>query len=156
MSITWLSSKRFTQKKVCTNLHCTKVLRMNLQAEVPRVYKDACSGLEIERSRVRIPAGAEEFSFPGSTFCADSYFGIQPRVTAVARKRPRSFCQKCWLQVTAKHACTLRMWLRMKWHSAWLYGVHKTRRDGSSFMWHQPCQRRKYTIKRATKSYSLM
>ena len=32
----------------------------------------------IERSRVRIPAGSEgEFSSPGSTFCADSYFGIR-------------------------------------------------------------------------------
>ena len=31
----------------------------------------------IERSWVRIPAGAVgEFSSPGSTFCADSYFGI--------------------------------------------------------------------------------
>ena len=32
----------------------------------------------IERSRVRIRAGAAagEFSSPGSTFCADSYFGI--------------------------------------------------------------------------------
>ena len=28
----------------------------------------------IERLRVQIPAG--EFSSPGSTFCADSYFGI--------------------------------------------------------------------------------
>ena len=36
----------------------------------------------IERSRVLIPAGAaEEFSSPGSTFCAGSYFGI--RSTAV-------------------------------------------------------------------------
>ena len=67
------------------------------------------------------------------------------RVTAVVRKRSRSFCQKCRWQVTAKHACTLRMWLCMKWHGAWLYGVHRTRRDGSSFMWHQPCQRCKYT-----------
>ena len=25
------------------------------------------------------------------------------------------------------------------------YGVHRTRRDGSSFLWHQPCQRCKYT-----------
>ena len=44
----------------------------------------------IERSRVRIPAGtAGEFSSPGSTFCADSYFGIRstPRVTTVARKK---------------------------------------------------------------------
>ena len=66
----------------------------------------------IERSRVRIPAGtAGEFSSPGSTFCADSYFGIRstPRVTAVARKKSRSFCQKCRWQVTAKHAYTLRI-----------------------------------------------
>ena len=36
------------------------------------------AGLVIERSRVRIPAGtAGEFSSPGSTFCADSYFGIR-------------------------------------------------------------------------------
>ena len=32
----------------------------------------------IERSRVRIPEGAAgEFSSPGSTFCAASYFGIR-------------------------------------------------------------------------------
>ena len=31
-----------------------------------------------ERSLVRIPAGAAgKFSSPGSTFCADSYFGIR-------------------------------------------------------------------------------
>ena len=36
------------------------------------------AGLVIERSRVRTPAGvAGEFSSPGSTFCADSYFGIR-------------------------------------------------------------------------------
>jgi len=40
---------------------------------------------------------------------------FHPRVTAVARKRPRSFCQKCGWQVTAEYACTLRMWLCMKW-----------------------------------------
>ena len=73
------------------------------------------AGLVIKRSRVRVPAGAAgEFSSPGSTFCADSYFGI--RVTAVARKRSRSFCQKCRWQVTAKHIYTLPMWLWMKWH----------------------------------------
>ena len=37
---------------------------------------------------------------------------VQPRVTAVARKRPWSFCQKRRLQL--KHAYTLRMWLCMK------------------------------------------
>ena len=31
---------------------------------------------------------------------------FHPRVTAVARKRPRSFCQKCRWQVTAIHAYT--------------------------------------------------
>ena len=44
----------------------------------------------IERSRVRIPAGtAGEFSSPGSTFCADSYFRypFHPRVTTVAREK---------------------------------------------------------------------
>ena len=35
-----------------------------------------------------------------------------PRVTAVARKRSRSFCQNCRWQVTSRHAaCTIRMWL---------------------------------------------
>ena len=32
---------------------------------------------------------------------------FHPRVTAVARKRSKSFCQKCRWQVTTKHACTL-------------------------------------------------
>ena len=68
-------------------------------------------------------------------------YPFHPRVTAVARKGPRSLCQKCRWQVTAKHAYTLRMWLCMKGHGAWLYGVHRTRREGSSFIWHQPCQR---------------
>ena len=32
----------------------------------------------IEKSRVTVPAGsAEEFSSLGSTFCADSYFGVR-------------------------------------------------------------------------------
>ena len=53
-------------------------------------------------------------------------YPFHPRVTTVACKRSRSFCQKCRWQVTAKHAYTLRMWLCMKWHGAWLYGVHRT------------------------------
>ena len=75
-------------------------------------------------------------------------YPFHPRVTAVARKRSRSFCQKRRWQVTAKHAYTLRMWLCMKWHGAWLYGVHRTCWDwlsSSRFLWHQPCQRCKYT-----------
>ena len=72
-------------------------------------------------------------------------YPFHPCVTAVAHKRYQSFCQKCRWQVTAKHAYTLRMWFCMKWHGAWLCGVHRMRQDGSSFMWHQPCQRCKYT-----------
>ena len=44
-------------------------------------------------------------------------------------KRPWSYCQKCGWQVTAKHAYTSHTRLCMKW-----YGVHRTSRDGSSFM----------------------
>ena len=47
---------------------------------------------------------------PGTLF----RYPFHPRVTAVARKRPRSFRQRCRWQVTAKHAYTLRMWLCMK------------------------------------------
>ena len=32
---------------------------------------------------------------------------FRPRVTAVARERPRSFCEKCRWQVTLKHAYSL-------------------------------------------------
>ena len=48
------------------------------------------------------------------------------RVTALARKTSRSFYQKRRWQVTARHACTLRVWLCMKWHGAWFCGVHRT------------------------------
>ena len=94
-----------------------------------------------------------EFSSPGSTLWWENFLlqgqlwlifrdPFHSRVTAVACKRSWSLCQKCRWQVTAKHACTLRMHVAfMKWHGAWLYGVHRTLRDGSSFM-RQHC---KYT-----------
>ena len=63
---------------------------------------------------------------------------FHPCVTAVACKISRSFCQKCRWQVTTKHAYTLRMWLCMKWHVVWC--TQNLHRDGSIFMWHQPCQ----------------
>ena len=57
----------------------------------------------------------------------------------------------CWEPRDTRFVPT---WLCVKWHSAWLCGVHRTRPDGSSFTWHQPCQRCKYTtsvdIKKAT------
>ena len=50
-----------------------------------------------------------------STFCADS-FRYPFHITALARKRSLSFCQKCRWLVTARHACTIYIWLCMKWH----------------------------------------
>ena len=127
---------------------------------------DVCTGAGIaqwleHRTRDRRSGGRIFFSRVNFLCWLLFWYPFHPRVTAVARKRPRSFRQKCRWQVTAKHAYTLRMWLCMKWHGAWLYSVHRTRRNGSSFIWHQPCQRCKYTTsvdiqKRAIKSYSLM
>ena len=47
---------------------------------------------------------------------------FHPCVTAVACTRSQSFCQKCRWQVTAKHTCTLPMWLWMKWHCKVVHG----------------------------------
>ena len=48
------------------------------------------------------------FFFFRVIFYADSYsVSVPPRVTAVARKRPWSFCQKCWWKVTPKRAYVL-------------------------------------------------
>ena len=54
------------------------------------------------------------------------WYPFHPRVTTVACKRSWSFCQKCRWQVTAIHTYTLCMWLCMKWHGTWLYGIHRT------------------------------
>ena len=63
------------------------------------------AGLVMERLRVRIPAGVAEFSPPELTLCADLFHcPFHPRVTTMVRKRPWIFCQKCWWQVTPKHA----------------------------------------------------
>ena len=83
--------------------------------------------LMIKRSQVQVPAGAAgEFFSQELTFCAESYFGIHPtpvlQLTAVARKRSQSFCQKCKWPVTAKHVCILHIWLCMKWQCKLVYG----------------------------------
>ena len=72
----------------------------------------------VERSRVRIPAGtAGEFSSPGSTFCADSYFGtVPPPCYRSSTYKIPVILPK--VQVTAKHAHTLRMWLLLNRASA--------------------------------------
>ena len=76
-----------------------------------------------------------------------THLGIRstPRVSAVARERSRPFCQKWRWQLQLNTVYSLHMWLCMKWHGAWLHGVHGMRWDGSRFMWHQPCQCCKYT-----------
>ena len=72
-----------------------------------------------ERSWVRDPVG--EISSPGPNFCADSFrYLFHPHVTAVARKRSQSFCQKSSWQVTltVKHTCILHVALNsstVKW-----------------------------------------
>ena len=112
----------------------------------------------------------------GLSECADSVlfrYPFYPRVTAVARVKrpgPRSFCQRCRWQVTAKYACTLRRYSVAlhdgsdMFHGCSGVGLYwqNLLRDGSSFMWHQPCQRCKYTPsesvdiqKRAVQNYSV-
>ena len=119
-----------SQLPVQTLLMCPQVpvgSRMHQHLCARKKSQRLAAGLVIERSWVRIPAGAAgDCSSPGSTFYADSFqYLFHPRVTTAARKRPWSFCRKCRWQVTAKHAYTLRMWLCMKWHGAWLYGVYR-------------------------------
>ena len=47
-----------------------------------------------KRSQVRVPAGpAGEFSSPGSTFCADSYFGIRSTLVLLHAKDPGHFAK---------------------------------------------------------------
>ena len=103
---------------------------------------------------VRIPAGAvRQYTSPGSIFCADSiWYPFHPRVTAVARKRSRSFCPKCRCQVTVKHTCTLRMRLWIKWYWCMVVMVYTERTPRrQQIMWHQPRnnqQRCKHTTSR--------
>ena len=100
----------------CCFLFCVTVTRTwfggAVDSSVVRVTDSWLKG-----SRVRIPAGAAgRIFFSRINFLCWLLFRypFHPRVTAVARKRSRSFCQKCSWQVTAKHACALRMWLCMK------------------------------------------
>ena len=57
-------------------------------------------------------------------------YSVRPRITAVALKRSRPFCQNGALrwQVTAKHTCILRTWLRKRDTVNWciIVGLHIT------------------------------
>ena len=84
----------------------------------------------IERSWVRIPAGAVgEFSSPGSTLCADSYFGIcsTPVLPQKHVKDPGHSAKSAGGRLCLNtHTPYVYMWLCMKQRGAWLYGVHRT------------------------------
>ena len=68
---------------------------------------------------------------PDSWLKGRGFESLQDRLSAltlisVSVPPPCKRSPKCRWQVTAKHAYTLRMWLCMKWHGVWLYGVHST------------------------------
>ena len=94
--------------------------------------------LMIKRSRVRVPAGkAGGFSSPELTLILVS---VPLRVTSVACKRSRSFCQKCRWQVKAKHTCILHMQLQINDTVNWCmvaWGTQNLHWDSSSFTRHQ-------------------
>ena len=63
--------------------------------------------LEERRTRDRKVASSNLGRSSGENFLLQSTLLTDPRDTAVARKRPRSFCPKCRWQVIPKHAYTL-------------------------------------------------
>ena len=84
-----------------------------------RIAQWLSTGLKIKRLQVQVLAGSVgEFFFSKVNFLCGILFWylFHPCVTAVACKRSRSFCQKCRWLGTAKHTCTLHiyMWLCMK------------------------------------------
>ena len=61
---------------------------------------------EIERSWVRIPAeAAGEFSSPGSTFCADSYFGIRSTPVKDPGHSAKSAVGRLQINTHTPHIC---------------------------------------------------
>ena len=127
--------------------------KLALEKKTEKVPQGAGTAQQLERqTRDRKVMGSNPWRSGGRIFFSRVnflcslllWYPFHPHVTAAAHKRPWSFCQKCRWQVTAKYTSTLLLWLCMKWYGAWLYGVHRMRRDGS-FMWHQPCQCCKYT-----------
>ena len=74
-------------------------------ASLPNLVSQPEPGKPVGRAPAR---AAGEFSSPGFTFFADSHLvSAPPRVTAVACKSLRPFCQKCRWNVTPEHTYTL-------------------------------------------------
>ena len=105
------------------------------------------AGLMIERSQVRIPAGvAGDFSSPGSTFCADAYFGIQSTPALLQQHvKDHSHSVKSAGGRLQLNTHFTNVALHEVTQSMVVWCTQNLRRDGSSFMWHQPCQHCKYT-----------
>ena len=111
---------------VTGRVHCFGcVCALQIQSTLYPLGSEDSSGIRAPdswsiKSRVRIPAGAAgKFLLQGqlSVLTLISVSVPPPCYRSiVARERSRSFCQKCRWQVTAKHACSLRMWLCVKWH----------------------------------------
>ena len=74
----------------------------SLRLTMPWIACRQRARLMIERLQVQMMAEvAGEFSSPELTLCANYYsVSIPPSVTAVAQKRPQSFCQKCRWQIS--------------------------------------------------------
>ena len=108
----------------------------------------------IERSQVRVPAGAaEEFSSPGPQGQLSVLTVISVSVPLHVKDTgysAKSAGGRLQLNTHTPYVCGFA-WSDMVHgciYVIWLYGVWCTqnlRRDGSSFTWHQPCQRCKYT-----------
>ena len=108
-------------------------------SSVVRAPDSGSKGLGFESSQERLDNFLLQGQLSVLTLISVS---VLPRVTAVTRKRSPSFCQKCRRQVTAKYACTLRMWLSMKWrdmvHGCMVY-TERAETVAVSRTWHQLC-----------------
>ena len=66
-----------------------------------------CRTRDQKVARLKPSRSSEKIFFPKVNFlCPLILCLFHPYVTAVAPKRPKLFCQKCWQQVTPKHTYT--------------------------------------------------
>ena len=106
----------------------------------------------IERSRVRVPAGAAGESSSQYSQLSVLLFWYPFGIPVWYRSGSRSFCQKCRRQATETRMRPMDLSLHeVTWHGAQFYGVHSTRRDGSSFIRHQPCNNQNRSVTEYTR-----